>query len=328
MTRRQFITLLGGTAAGWPLVVRAQRPAIPAVGWLGSGLPDGFASQVAAFRDGLKETGFVEGKTVTIEFRWAGGQYDRLPALAEDLVRRPVAVILTSGGIPPTLAAKAGTSTIPIVFLSGGGDVVTAGLVASFNRPGGNVTGVSFLANDLATKQLSLLLELVPTAKVFGALVNPGNAVAESMIGDLQTALRSRGLQLLVMTATAERDIDQVFAGFAQQRPDALLVQTEPFLGSRLGQIAALAAHNSVPTIYSSRQFIAAGGLIAYGASNRDAYRQAGVYVGRILKGERPADLPILQPTRFELIINLKAAKSLSLDVPPTLLALADEVIE
>jgi putative ABC transport system substrate-binding protein len=328
--RRKFITLLGGAAAvaAWRVQAGAQPQAVRVIGWLGSGSPEGFESQVAAFRNGLDDGGFVEGKTVTIEYRWARGQYDRLPALAEELVRQPAAVILVSGGIRPTLAAKNATSTIPIVFLSGGGDPVAAGLVASFNRPGGNVTGVNFLANDLVTKQLSLLRELVPAAKVFGILVNPDNAVADSIVRDLQVAVRSLGLQLLVLTAGAERDIDQVFASFRQQPVEALLVQTEPFLSGQLGQIAQLAAYYAIPTIYTSRQFIAAGGLISYGASNRDAYRQAGVYVGRILKGERPAELPVVQPIVFELIINLKAAKSLGLEVPPSLLARADEVIE
>jgi ABC-type uncharacterized transport system substrate-binding protein len=326
MIRREFITLLGGAAAAWPFAAGAQQSAV--IGWLGSGSPDGFASQVAAFRKGLDETGFVEGKTVTIEYRWAEGQYDRLPPLAEELVRRPVAVILASGGIRPTLAAKTATPTIPIVFLSGGGDPVAAGLVASFHRPGGNVTGVNFLANDLLTKQLSLLRELVPAAKVFAVLLNPNSNVADSSVRDLQVAVRSLELQLLVLRAGAERDIDQAFASFGQQPADALLVQTEPFLSGQLGQIAQLAARYAIPTIYTSRQFITAGGLISYGASNRDAYRQGGVYVGRILKGERPADLPVVQPTVFELTINLKAAKSLGLEVPPTLLARADEVIE
>jgi len=324
--RREFITLLSGAAAGWPLAAGAQQSAV--IGWLGSGSPDGFASQVAAFGKGLDETGFIEGKTVTIEYRWAEGQYDRLPPLAEELVRRPVAVILASGGIRPTLAAKTATSTIPIVFLSGGGDPVAAGLVASFHRPGGNVTGVNFLANDLLTKQLSLLRELVPEAKVFAVLLNPNSNVADSSVRDLQVAVRSLDLQLLVLRAGAERDIDHAFASFGQHPADALLVQTEPFLSGQLGQIAQLAVRYAIPTIYTSRQFITAGGLISYGASNRDAYRQGGVYVGRILKGEKPADLPVVQPTVFELTINLKAAKSLGLEVPPTLLARADEVIE
>ena len=324
-SRREFITLLSG-AAGWPLAAGAQQPVV--IGWLGSGSPDGFASQVAAFGKGLDETGFVEGKTVTIEYRWAEGQYDRLPALAEELVRRPVAVILASGGIRPTLAAWAATSTIPIVFLNGGGDPVASGLVASFHRPGGNVTGVNFLANDLLTKQLSLMRELVPKGKVFAILLNPNNNVADSTVRDLQVAVRSLELHLLVLTAVTDRDIDYAFSSFGQRPADALLVQTEPFLSGRLDQIAQLAARYGIPTIYTSRQFIAAGGLISYGASNRDAYRQAGVYVGRILKGESPAVLPVVQPTVFELTINVKAAKSLGLEVPPTLLARADEVIE
>jgi putative tryptophan/tyrosine transport system substrate-binding protein len=326
--RREFIGLAGGAAAGWPTTIHAQQPTIPTIGWLGSGSPSAFISQLAAFRGGLNETGSVDGKTVAIEYRWAEGQYDRLPALAADLVGHRVAVILVSGGTRPTLAAKTATSTIPIVFLNGGSDPVAAGLVASFSRPGGNVTGVNFLANELVTKQVSLLRELLPGAKVFAILVNPGSASTPSVMSEAQAAVHSIGLQFLVLTAGAERDIDRVFASFRQQPADALLVQTEPFLAGQLGQIASLAAHYAIPTIHSSRQFIAAGGLISYGASPSDAYHQAGIYVGRILKGEKPADLPIVQPTKFELVINLTTAKALGLNVPSGVLAIADEVIE
>jgi putative ABC transport system substrate-binding protein len=329
MNRRDFVTLLGG-AATWPVRARAQgsKP-VPVVGWLGSGSPDAFASQVAAFRKGLGEASFAEGQSVTIEYRWAEGEYDRLPALAVSLVRRPVAVILASGGILPTLAAKTATSTIPIVFLHGGTDPVAAGLIASFNRPGGNVTGVNFLAGELVTKQLSLVREVLPAATMIAMLMNPNSRpIADPTAGDLQMAARSLGLQLRVLTASTEHSINEVFASFGQQPVDALLVQTEPFLGIRRGQIAALATRYVIPTISSLEGFAAAGGLITYGASATDAYRQAGVYVGRILKGEKPGDLPILQPTKFKLVINLKTAKTLGLTVPDRLLALADEVIE
>jgi putative tryptophan/tyrosine transport system substrate-binding protein len=325
MKRRAFITLLGGAAA-WPVAARAQQP-MPVIGWLGSGSPDAFAHVAAAFRKGLTEAGFVEGKNVAIEYRWAEGQYDRLPAMATDLVRRPVAVILASGGIPPTLAAKAVTSTISIVFTASA-NPVAAGLVASLNRPGGNVTGVNFLVAELVTKQLGLLRELVPAAAMIAILVNPNSPAADPIVRDLQMAARSLGLRLRVLTASTEGDIDEVFATFGQQPTDALLVQTEPFLTGRRGQIVALTARHAIPTISGVHEFATAGGLVSYGASATDAYRQAGVYVGRILKGEKPADLPVVQSSKFELVINLKTAKALDLTVPDKLLALADEVIE
>jgi putative tryptophan/tyrosine transport system substrate-binding protein len=327
MRRRELITFLGG-AVTWPLAARAQHTAMSVIGWLGSGSPDAFASQVAAFRKGVNETGFVEGQNVAIEYRWAEGDYDRLPELAAGLVHHPVAVILTSGGIRPALAAKTATSTIPIVFLNGGSDPVAAGLVASFNRPGGNVTGVNFLAGELVTKQLALLHELVPAASMIAMLVNPNLRTANPTMRDLETAARSLGLQLRVLTASTERGIDEVFASIGQQPVDALLVQTEPFLSGQRDQIAALATRHAIPTISSTQAFAAAGGLISYGASATDAYRQAGVYVGRILKGEKPADLPVMQPTKFDLVINIKTAKALGLQIPDKLLALADEVIE
>jgi putative tryptophan/tyrosine transport system substrate-binding protein len=323
--RREFITGLAGAAA-WPLAAGAQQPAMPVIGWLGSGSQGDFRGQVAGFLAGVAETGFIEGKTVAMEYRWADGQYDRLSALAGDLVRQSVAVILSSGGIRPALAAKSATSSIPIVFLTGGGDPVAAGLVASFNQPGGNVTGVNFLANNIVTKQLSLLHELVPAAKKFAVLVNP-DSVGDFTVRDLTAAVERLGLQLVVLTATNEREIDKVFAGL-NDKPDALIIQTEPFISGRLPQIAALTAREAIPAIYTSRQFTSAGGLISYGADNRDAYRQAGIYVGRILKGAKPADLPVQQPTKFELVFNLNAAKALGLIIPPSLLALADEVIE
>jgi len=327
MKRRELIIALGAGVA-LPLAARAQQTAVLMIGWLGSGSPDAFASQVAAFRKGVNEAGFVEGQNVAIEYRWAEGDYDRLPELAAGLVRHPVAVILTSGGTRPTLAAKTATSTIPIVFLNGGSDPVAAGLIASFNRPGGNVTGVNFLAGELVTKQLGLLHELMPAASMIAMLVNPNSPAANPEMRDLERAARSLGLQHRVLTASTERGIDEVFASFGQQPVDALLVQTEPFLSGQRDQIAALAARHAIPTISSIQAFAAAGGLISYGASSTDAYRQAGVYVGRILKGEKPADLPVIQPTKFDLVINIKTAKALGLQIPEKLLALADEVIE
>jgi putative ABC transport system substrate-binding protein len=326
MRRREFITFVGSAATAWPVWALAQQMT-PAIGWLGSGSRDTFGRQVAAFHEGIAETGFVEGRTVTLEYRWAEGQYDRLTALAVELVRRQVAVILSSGGIRPALAAKSSTSNIPIVFLIGGGDPVAAGLVASFSHPGGNITGVNFLANNVVTKQLSLLHELVPTAKTIAALINP-ESVGDFIVSDLEAAVHHLNLQLLVRTATNDREIEHAFPRFKEEKADALIVQTEPFISGRLAQIAALAANYGLPAIYTSRPFTLAGGLISYGADNRSAYRQAGVYVGRILKGAKPADLPVLQPTKFELIINLKTAKSLGLSVPDKLLAIADEVIE
>jgi putative ABC transport system substrate-binding protein len=326
MKRREFITLVGGAAA-WPLAVRAQQPALPVIGWLGAGSPDTLADRVTAFRKGVNETGLVEGRTVAIEFRWAEGRVDRLPALAAELVRRPVAAILASGGTLPTRAAKAATSTLPIVFTTNN-DPVAAGLVASLNRPGGNVTGVNSMAGETGAKQLGLLHELVPAAATMGLLVNPKSPAADASVRDLQMAVRSLGLQLRVLRAGTEREIDEVFAGFAQRHPDVLLVQNDPFFGNQRNQIASLAARNTIPTIYASRDFAAAGGLMSYGASSLDGYHQAGIYIGRILKGEKPADLPVVQSTKFELVINLQTAKALGLTVPPTLLAIADEVIE
>lgn len=327
MRRRAFIMILGGAAA-WPLASRAQQPTMQVIGWLGSGSQDAFAAQITAFRKGVSEVGLVEDRNVAIEYRWADGEYDRLPGLAVELVRVSVAVILTSGGIRPALAAKTATSAIPIVFLNGGGDPVAAGLVASFNRPGGNITGVNFLAGEIVTKQLALIRELLPTATKIALLVNPNSPSKGPVVSDLETAVRSLGLQLRVLTASTESEIDDVFASLKRRPADALLVQTEPFLSNQRDQIVALAMRYAVPTISGVRAFAGAGGLTSYGASATDAYRQAGVYVGRILKGEKPADLPVLQPTKFELAINLKTAKALGLIVPPTLLARADEVIE
>jgi putative ABC transport system substrate-binding protein len=322
--RRDFIRLLGGAAAAWPLATRAQQAVMPVVGFLGGGSSNAFAAAVAGFRRGLNEIGIVEGKTAAIEYRWAEGRYDRLPALADELVRWPVATILASGGELPTRAAMAATSTIPIVFTYVG-DPVAAGLVASLNRPGGNVTGVNFFAAEAVTKQLGLLREVVPAATIIAVLVNPATDVVSK---ELQAGAQSAGMQLRVLGVSAQHEIDETFASFAQHRPDALLIQAEPFIVGQYSQIASLAMRHMIPTISASRGFATAGGLMSYGASAPDAYRQAGIYVGRILQGKKPADLPVVQSTRFELVINVKTAKALGIAPPPTLLALADEVIE
>jgi putative tryptophan/tyrosine transport system substrate-binding protein len=327
LKRREFITLLGGAAAVWPLAARAQQPAMPVVGFLSSRSRNESASAVAAFRQGLIEAGYVEGQNVDIAFRWAEGQYDRLPALAADLAGRQVAVIFATGGNPPAFAAKAATATIPIVFLIGS-DPVEFGLVASLSRPGNNVTGVTLFTSLLVAKRMELLRELVPTATTIAFLVNPNNSNAEPDTRVAQTAARSLGQQLVVLSAGTENDIDAAFETLVQQRTNALLVNTDAFFLARRNQFVALAARHAVPTIHDLREFTAAGGLVSYGTNLTDAYRQAGTYIGRILKGERPANLPVVQPTRFDLVINLTTAKALGLTVSPTLLAIADEVIE
>jgi putative ABC transport system substrate-binding protein len=328
MRRRDFITLLGGMAAAEPLRALAQQPAMPVIGWLATGWSDTSPDHVPAFRKGLNEAGFVEGKNVTIEYRWEEGQYDRLPALATELVHRPVTVIMASGGPRPTSAAKSATSTIPIVFWSAT-DPVATGLVASLNRPGGNVTGVYSLSSELGTKQLGLLREFVPAASMIALLVNPSTPGADFISKDIQIAARSLGLQIRVLSAGTERDLDDVFISLAQQRPEALLIQADAFLLRRRVQIAAAAARQAIPTISGGGlDFAAGGGLMSYGANGADAHHQAGLYVGRILKGEKPADLPVVQSTRFALILNIKTAKALGLTVPPGVLAIADEVIE
>ena len=326
MRRRQFITLLGGAAA-WPLAARAQQPAMPAIGFLHLGSPEPVAPNVAAFRQGLNETGFVDGRNVAIEYRWARGQYDRLPALAADLVRRQVTVIAACATSAPGLAAKAATSAIPIVFQTGG-DPVQDGLVTSMNRPGRNVTGVSRLSVTLEPKRLEFLRELSPKTTVIGLLVNPTNPRSELVVRQMAEPARALGLRLQVLKATTEGELDSVFASLARLGVGALLVAQEPAYNRWLGQIIALASSHAIPTMYATRDFVVAGGLVSYDASGIDSFRQVGVYVGRILKGEKPADLPVEQPTKFELVINLKTAKALGIDVPATLLARADEVIE
>jgi putative ABC transport system substrate-binding protein len=299
---------------------------MPVIGFLNGASPEGYAPYVTAFRQGLKEVGYVDGQNVAIEYRWAEGQYDRLPALAADLVRRQV-VVIAAGTIPAAPAAKAATATIPIVFTTGL-DPVQAGLVASLNRPGGNLTGVTALAVEVGPKGLELLHELVPTATVIALLVNPTNPSAEALSRDLQPAARALGLQLHILHASTERDFDTVFATLLQLRAGGLMIGTDGFFITQIEQLATRTVRHAVPAIFQYREFTAAGGLMSYGVSNRDLYRLVGVYTGRILRGEKPADLPVLQPTKFDLIINLKTAKALGLEVPGKLLALADEVIE
>jgi putative ABC transport system substrate-binding protein len=327
MRRREFITLLGGAATAWPLAARAQQPAMPVIGYLGLGSPEANVYLLASFRRALSEAGYVEGRNVAIEFRWAHNEVDRLPELAANLVRRRVAVIATPSSVSAPLAAKAATSTIPIVF-SNGADPVQAGLVASLNRPGGNVTGVTNMSLELGPKRLGLLHELLPGAERFAALVNPNALTAERQIKDAQAAASSIGRRIEVLTASTNRDIDTAFASLVQIRADALTVGTDQFLTSRRVQLATLAARYAIPAIFPTREYAEAGGLMSYGGSRTDRDRVAGLYIGRILRGENPANLPVIQPTKFEFIINLQTARTLGLTVPARLLAQADEVIE
>ena len=323
MRRRSFITLLGGAAA-WPMVARAQ-PALPVIGFLHSASPDGFAPYLAAFRQGLKDTGYVEGQNVAIEYDWAGGQYDRLPALVADLINRQVVVIVAPAD-PSALAAKAATATIPIVFFSGS-DPVKLGLVADLNRPGGNVTGVSILSFTLLTKQLELICELVPTAATVAFLTNPNNSNTVGRTREMQEIARATGRQLQVVTAATEAELEPAFAA-VRRHAGALFVPPDPFFTSHREQLLALAARYAIPTSYPIREYASAGGLMSYGANLVDVYRLLGVYTGRILKGEKPADLPVQQAVKVELIINMKTAKTLGLTIPLPLLGRADEVIE
>jgi putative ABC transport system substrate-binding protein len=329
MRRRQFITLLGGAAAApilSPRAARAQR-AMPVVGFLNSQSPEALGDRLRAFHQGLKDTGYVEGDNVTIVYRWAENQVDRLPELAADLVRRRVAVI-TAVSPNPVVAAKVATTTIPIVF-GVPDDPVKLGLVASLARPGGNLTGINFFQAELAAKRLELLRELIPAAKRVAVLLNPANkAITEATVRDLETAARAMGLQIQLLNADSPGEIDAAFATFAHERPDALFVSSSPFFGARRVQIAHQATHCGVPAVYAVRDFPDVGGLMSYGTNVNDAYRQVGVYAGRILKGEKPAEMPVVQSTKFELVINAQTARMLGLTVPPSLLSVADEVIE
>jgi putative ABC transport system substrate-binding protein len=327
MKRRDFITLLGGAAASWPLAARAQQAAMPVIGFLSTRSPDESAHLLAAFHRGLAGNGFAEGQNVAIEYRWALGQYDRLPVLAAELVSRPVILIVAVGAEPAARAAKAATAAIPIVGTFAA-DPVASGLVASLNRPGGNLTGTSNLASTLEPKRLGLLRELVPQATTIGVLVNPNFPPAENQSRDVQEAAHAIGLQLHVVRASTDREIETAFESVAQRSIPALAVTADPFFLTRRDTFAALAARYSVPTIYSFRDFAVAGGLMSYGIDLSQSYRQLGLYAGQILKGAKPADLPVLQPTKFEFVINLKAAKALGLEVPAGVSAMADEVIE
>jgi putative ABC transport system substrate-binding protein len=326
MKRRKFISLLGGVAA-WPVAAQAQQPAMPVIGFLSGASSWEFAHVADAFRLSLADTGFVEGRNVLIEYRWAEGHYDRVPKLVDDLIRRGVAVIVATGGVSSVLAAKAATTSIPIVFANGS-DPVKFGVVERINRPGGNVTGATFFNNALGPKRLQVLRDVAPKAAVIGLLVNPINPNTEFDFHEIDIAARSLGIRILRVNAGSEREFDRAFATMAEQGVGALVVNADAFFYARRDQLIELATRLAVPAIYEQREFATGGGLMSYGASIAEAYRKAGIYTGRILRGEAPGDLPIQQATRFELVINLKTAKALGLEVPPTLLALADEVIE
>jgi ABC-type uncharacterized transport system substrate-binding protein len=324
--RRQFISALGGAAAAWPLATRAQQPIMPVIGFLSSGSQRTFGDQVAAFRRGLMEAGYVEGQNVAIEYRWADGQFDRLSTMADELVRRPVSVLAASGGTVAARAAKAATASIPIVFVTAD-DPVTAGLVTSLNRPGGNLTGISFISGMLSAKNIELLREVVPTAKLIAVLVNPKSPGTAVQLKDTLDAANTIGVKILVLKASTEHEIDSAFTTLQQEHADALVVVADPLFSCSLF-VPIAARHTAVPTVYFFRECVQAGGLMSYGTSLMDAYLQLGAYVGRILKGEKPADLPVVQPTKFELVINLKTAKALGLTVPLKLQVAADQVIE
>ena len=326
MRRREFITLLGGGAVAWPLAAGAQQPAMPVIGYLNNGSPESDASRLTGLRRGLNEIGYVEGRNFVIEYRWAGNQADRLPALAADLVQLRVTVIVAAG-LLPALAAKAATTSIPIVF-NVAADPVQLGLVASLNRPGGNLTGTNSLIGELGAKGLAVLHELMPSIATIGLLENPNNPVSGLMRRDVLAAAPVVGLKVQILKAGTDREIDAAFVSLVQAQTGALLVGNDPLFNSRIEQLVALAARHAIPTMYSWREFVVAGGLISYGLSLIENYRQTGLYTGRILKGEKPVDMPVMQTTKLELAINLKTAKALGLDVPPSLLSIADEVIE
>jgi putative ABC transport system substrate-binding protein len=325
MKRREFITLLGGAAVAWPCASHAQ--AMPVIGFLSSRSPGESAGVVAAFRQGLRETGFIEGQNLAIAFRWADGRYDRLPDLAAELVRLPVAMLYTAGGPPASLAAKAATTSIPVVFAAAN-DPVALGLVASLNRPGGNVTGMSLFASDLWAKNVELLRELVPTARVMAYLVNPSSPSVAAYLKGAAQAANALGIDIHVINASTEREIEDAFASLASLNAGGLIVPNEPYLDSQRGRITALAARHAIPALYNLREYVIGGGLASYGPSLPDSYRRAAIYAGRILKGEKPADLPVEIPSKFEFVINLKTAKAIGITIPPALLTRADEVIE
>jgi putative tryptophan/tyrosine transport system substrate-binding protein len=328
LKRREFISLLGGAAAAWPLAARAQQPAMPVIGFLNSQSPDTLADRLRGFHRGLKESGFVEGENVSIDYRWAENQVDRLPELAAELVRRQVSVITTTGGPGVVLAAKAATMTIPIVFIVPE-DPVRTGLVVSLARPGGNATGINLVSLELVAKRLELLREMVPGMVRVAVLVNPANAAfAETTLKDVEPAARAMGLKIQILNASTNREIDAAFATLVRQRPDALFVGNDPFFTTRRVQLATAAAHHSIPATFGTRDNAEAGGLMSYGANIADGWRQVGTYVGRILKGAKAADLPVVQSSKFELVVNLQTARLLGLEVPSMLLARADEVIE